>query len=283
MSRSYKCAYCGADWRHLILTKIKCTIGRSAGYQICITNGEQWNNLPVERKEEIKIWNGAIGWSDGSENEWKELVQKKGSGDIVFAGRSAFFNLVNCLRLRYLTRDWFMQFVTKPNVLNPSDEKCGRYDYADCYAWLKYGDDRLFDLFLNQSEMYPVSALRFAVIYRLQNGYPQHLLNNRIYDCKRTGTSLINPSLIGHYYLCRMLEPIDDDKSAEECYIYADETFQEDVMRNLYKAKENISRPVVVIDEAIGYNGKQCVRVRYLHMKSTFDLVSLHFLSLDIN
>ena len=246
-----KCAYCGSGWRHLQPTLIPCTIGRKIGL-VNIATPTLLHTLTKEQQEKIEIWQGP---SLENRNRWKELVKRRG-GNVIIAGRTTLLNLSGNHGTKEEDLQWLIAY--GGYLDNGNKEEC----YFDDLLWLKYSKERLFDLCAKPSDI-SNSDIKEIFEYRLWNGYSPNL-SRSIYEISYVGKKQ-KSTKIGNYYMCK-------DLSHHKLIfnINFDGSCTKEEMKKSYNTM--ISRsllPVIVLDEAIGYNEQLCIRIRYLHDQST--------------
>ena len=290
-----KCAYCGAAWRHLQPTNIQCTIGRKCGYLKYKFDINEWNKLTIQQQEEIQIWRGPSQiqiWREPSANmldknnklikrkkknqiqtgpsglldinEWKKLVERRG-GNIVFSGRTAYLNVQNSL----FTYDTNLDKGIKENVkwllehganLDKGVKENYRFLNDSSSLLLKYSKDKIFDLFAHHNGVVISNdQMKNIIEHRLWEGYSPNL-SRAMYEVSRINKKQ-KTTKIGKYYLCR-----DILNRLTHFSVNFDGSYpEEEIKKSFYYTPAISIRPVIVLDEAIGYDGQLCIRIRYLH------------------
>ena len=242
-----QCAYCGAGWTHLQTTDICCNIGKKAVYLYLNCKSL---NLTIKQKEEIQIW---LGPSLIDKREWKELVKKRG-GNIIFAGRSALLNLLNDIYLSEEDIQWLIEHGA--NLDNEINKDC----YFESRFGIKYSKESIFELFA--SIVYE-SEIMEVITSRLWNGYLPNL-SLTLYEVVPIDKNQ-NKVKIGNFYMCQGIWEIHKIFN-----LNLDGTYSKDEIEKSYQCGLAEPIPVIALDEAIGYDGQLCIRIRYLYKESIY-------------
>ena len=213
----------------------------------------------------MRIWQGPETYQNNDIQMWQELVVKH-TGDIVFAGRSAIlnnlYNLYNSI-FDFKTCSliqWLIQHGGKAE--NQINETCMSW----FGLWYKYNPAaRIFNLFAKGQGGEKDEMLISLIKYKLQRGYLRNLYRSIYYNnnsslCK-TSSNKRKRTEIGNLYFCK---DVVFNKGSSSFNVNPDGSFTEPELNRSFNGNEWGILPVLVVDEAIGYNQELCVLIRYI-------------------
>ena len=264
-----RCAYCGADWAHLESSSVGlATFGLKRRYCNIKRNGYtmyfDWDwllktkSISNDERERIQIWMGPYNsFKNLSEVKWRLLIKKHG-GNIYFANRSAYLNLLysgELLRGRG-TSIWH-EFKDNLKFLIEHGAKVEIIETNIMNYFTKTSFKKIEQILISGHEpsLYkPIFSSGLPLINQLQE-------KNHHLDFENNN----NKSFIGNYYICADLFIL---MNSLPVHMTVDATIKYSFGQSVLIPTINQDSYVVVIDQNIGLDGNICILIRYISPRS---------------